>query len=209
MRERLVAIAARIAGAATPAAREFAADSVLTRYREPHRAYHNLNHIADCLTQFDALRSTAEQPVALELAIWFHDVVYDVRRSDNELRSAEFATNLFGRLDGDTATIARVHELILATTHRDPPMTNDARLIVDIDLSILASQPERYEQYCRQIRDEYSFATDEQFAAGRSKFLDMMLAKPAIYHTVEFAACSEESARRNMQRERAIIRGDR
>jgi predicted metal-dependent HD superfamily phosphohydrolase len=54
------------------------------RYSEPHRAYHNRLHIDECLQEFDRMRGEARNPIALELAIWFHDVIYDPRATDNE-----------------------------------------------------------------------------------------------------------------------------
>jgi predicted metal-dependent HD superfamily phosphohydrolase len=49
---------------------------LVSLYVQPHRHYHNLRHLAECLAAFDSVRSMANQPVAIELAIWFHDTVY-------------------------------------------------------------------------------------------------------------------------------------
>lgn len=58
-------------------------------YSEPHRHYHNFHHIADSLAEFDRARHLAREPLAVELAIWFHDTVYDTRAGNNEEQSAE------------------------------------------------------------------------------------------------------------------------
>jgi predicted metal-dependent HD superfamily phosphohydrolase len=60
-------------------------------YSSPDRYYHNLTHIQDCLSVFDQTSSLVAHPKEVELAIWFHDAVYDTRRSDNEQKSAEWA----------------------------------------------------------------------------------------------------------------------
>src|ERR1051325_7755552 len=73
-------------------------DELAARYNEPHRAYHTLAHIADCLDQFEAAKHLAEEPLAVELAIWFHDAVYDSRASANEERSVDLAAKVGGEL---------------------------------------------------------------------------------------------------------------
>src|SRR5258707_14163475 len=62
-----------------------------SRYSEPHRAYHTLRHIEHCLDEFEAVRQEARDPVAVEMALWYHDAVYDTRRRDNEELSAILA----------------------------------------------------------------------------------------------------------------------
>ena len=68
-------------------------DQLQTHYTEPHRAYHNLDHIADCLAQFDRAKHLARFPAELELAIWLHDIIYDTHASDNEEKSAQWAVD--------------------------------------------------------------------------------------------------------------------
>src|SRR6185436_9759121 len=90
-------------------------DELEARYNEPHRAYHNLAHIADCLEQFAAAKHLAEAPLAVELAIWFHDAVYDPRASDNEERSADLAAKVGDELALPGQLQHQVKHLILIT----------------------------------------------------------------------------------------------
>src|SRR5687767_6949665 len=66
-------------------------DRLTAAYAERHRHYHNQQHIAECLAEFDAARHLVRQPEAIELALWFHDAVYNPRAGDNEERSAALA----------------------------------------------------------------------------------------------------------------------
>ncbi len=145
--------------------------NLVARYAEPHRAYHNLTHIEHCLNEFEAARSLAPHPNAIEMAIWFHDVVYDPKAKDNEERSAEMAVAVAKAARVPAAFARRLSELILATKHVQPPDNPDAALLVDVDLSILGQPPERFDEYERQIRQEYDWVEAKAFAAGRSAIL--------------------------------------
>ena len=61
---------------------------LLDRWQEPHRHYHTIDHLAAVLSIVDAQADEADDPQAVRLAAWFHDAVYDPRRTDNEELSA-------------------------------------------------------------------------------------------------------------------------
>src|SRR3954466_10191577 len=129
-------------------------------YQSAPRAYHNLDHIKDCLRHLDAARTVADRPDEVEMAIWLHDCVYDPKRPDNESRSAEVAENLLRGLDAAESVIARIAQLILDTAHATEPQTADGELIVDIDLSILGAEPGVFDAYESAIRMEYAHVSD-------------------------------------------------
>jgi predicted metal-dependent HD superfamily phosphohydrolase len=171
---------------------------LVTCYSEPHRAYHNLQHISDCLYQFDYVRDLAQSPLLLELVIWSHDVLYDPRAKDNEAKSAQW---MIARLPQEsTIDTSLLTELILATEHKTPPETSDAQLLVDIDLSILGSEPARFDAYEQQIREEYAFVPEDKFCMGRTAVLRHFLARPTIYNTPFFRERYEKIARANLER---------
>src|SRR5438128_125494 len=64
------------------------------RYAETHRAYHTIEHIVHCLDELEEARSLAADPVAVEMALWYHDAVYDPRSTNNEARSADMALHV-------------------------------------------------------------------------------------------------------------------
>ena len=168
-----------------------------SHYGEAHRAYHNLTHIADCLQRLDTFAGQKEQPKAMELAIWFHDVVYDPHASDNELKSAELAVDFLG----EKSLSPQVRELILATRHGKEPLQGDLALISDIDLSILGSEPEVYRRYASAIRSEYAFVPEDQYTAGRSRVLSGFLERPHLFSLPSFRDSLESAARRNLAAE--------
>src|SRR5262245_47563058 len=135
------------------------------------RAYHNLSHIQACLRCFDESRALADHPDEVETSIWFHDCIYDPRRGDNELRSADMAESELTSLGARRDFVGRVRGLILATAHTSAPADADAALIVDIDLAILGAAPDEFDRYEHAIRTEYQHVSSDAFAVGRSKFL--------------------------------------
>ena len=102
--------------AAVAPAHEFAA--LTARYAEPHRHYHTAQHINECLAHFDRARSLCEHAPEVELALWFHDAIYEPRAKDNEKKSADWAVRIMrgAGLPGDAQ--ARVRALIMTTLPR-------------------------------------------------------------------------------------------
>jgi predicted metal-dependent HD superfamily phosphohydrolase len=173
---------------------------LLARYREPHRKYHTLRHLDECLAELAPVRGLAERSAEVELALWFHDAIYDVRRSDNEDRSAEWAGFAVLAAGAPREVAARVRELVLATRHSEPAESADAWLLVDIDLAILGAPAARFDEYELQIRDEYAWVPTPIFCIKRREILATFLARPRIFRTDEFHGRLEARARANLAR---------
>jgi predicted metal-dependent HD superfamily phosphohydrolase len=169
-----------------------------TGYNKPERHYHNLDHVQNCLNEFDRVRGSLETPDAVEAAIWFHDFVYDPDAKDNEEKSGGWAFTFLHHGNYQFAWI--VVELINDTAHRKPPVTNDGRYLVDIDLSILGQPADVYDEYDRNIRREYAHVPEEAYRVGRAAVLNSFLARPEIYLTETFRARYERAARENLSR---------
>lgn len=173
---------------------------LLTAYSEPHRHYHTLQHLEECFTHLDALRFIAADPIAIELALWFHDSIYDsVDPTDNEERSAKWAVQALTSLGVSTKMTQRVYDLIMITKAHTPPDGDiDAATLVDCDLGILAAASDRYHEYAGQIRQEYEHFSDLDFAEGRTKVLEGLSSKARIYRTKLMISECEDRARVNM-----------
>ena len=175
-------------------------------YAEEHRAYHNLEHIAECLAELDSTPAAAGGDLdAIELAIWYHDAVYDTHASDNEAMSAEWADRDLDRFGIPDSTRVDVTRLILATQHSAAPVQEDEALLVSIDLSTLGKSPEHYAAYAEAIRREYAWVPDSQFADGRAKVLRGFLDRAQIYPDLAFRVRYEAQARRNLAWELEMI----
>lgn len=175
-------------------------DALLARYREPQRHYHTLQHLAECLALFDGAIGLARQPAAVELGLWFHDAIYDVKSSRNEEASADWAREVLLGAGVAAGFAERVHALVLATRHTAQPEDADEQLLVDIDLSILGATRERFDEYERQIRAEYAFVPGFLFNLKRRQILRSFLDRPRIYATGHFHARLEQAARVNLTR---------
>lgn len=186
----------RAAGVPSDASSRY--DQLTRLYAQPHRHYHNIQHIAECLREFDLARELAKQPLAVELAIWFHDAIYDPRAADNEERSAELARQCCGETGFNAQFQESVARLVLATKQHDGSLHPDAPLLVDIDLSILGQPADRFWQYEKQIRAEYEWVPQEVFAIKRAEILERFLARKQIYRTGHFFRKYEEQARTNL-----------
>ena len=172
-------------------------ERLVALYSEAHRHYHNLQHLSECLGEFDSAKGTAHDRVALEFAIWFHDAIYKPRASDNEERSADLARECLAERSDLAEAVAT---LVLATKTHVPTAHPDAALLIDIDLAILGQSQARFDEYERQIREEYSWVPKVIFRPKRAAILKNFLSRPRIYQTEAFFNKYEQAARANIER---------
>lgn len=167
-------------------------------WAEPQRHYHTTQHLRECLALLEPELHSAQHPGEVELALWFHDAVYDPKGKDNEARSADWACQALVQAGADEAVQQRVRALIMATCHDAEPVDPDACLLVDIDIAILGAEPARFAEYDAQVRAEYRWVPGWLYRRKRKQVLAGFLARPAIYGTERFRARLEERARENL-----------
>lgn len=173
--------------------------AVLQGWSHPSRRYHTLDHLTHVLDAFERVRDAAEDPEAVELALWFHDLVYEPLVPGNEEASARKASDALLAAGLPEAFARRVHDLVLATRHDAVPRGLDARLVVDCDLSILGASAEAFDAYERGVREEYAAVPEDAWKAGRAAILAGFLARERIFSTPQFAHL-EGAARENLKR---------
>ena len=195
---------AALTGDSPTARTEWAA--VVAAWGEPHRRYHDLHHLAAVLGLVGELGGAAADPAAVALAAWYHDVVYDPRRGDNEQASADRArAGLTGLVPEER--LAEVVRLVLLTAgHGAGPGDANGAVLCDADLAVLAGPPEAYAAYASAVREEYGHLPDDVFTAGRIAVLESLLALPALYRLPATAAW-EPRARANLAAELSLLRG--
>ncbi len=182
-------------------ANEQAYAMLLQKYQEKHRAYHNVAHINDCLSQLDQLPALHPEAREIELAIWFHDVIYDPYGKDNERKSAQEAELFIFDNVADDELGKRVSDLIMATLHQAPPTNSAEALLMDIDISILGRDETSYQRYTEQVRQEYRFVPRFLYRKKRVEILRAFLQRSTLYFTPHYQASQEAQARKNIQAE--------
>lgn len=178
---------------------------LLGRYAEPHRFYHTHQHLEECFSALATASHLASRLAEVQLALWFHDAVYDTRAGDNEEQSARWAELALASGGAAREVTGRVRKLVLATKHTALPDGDDAKLLVDVDLSILGSAEARFAEYEKQVRQEYAWVPDEAFRQRRARILESFLGRSSIYSTSWFAERLEEPARKNLSRSLRLL----
>ncbi|QKE82585.1 metal-dependent phosphohydrolase [Arthrobacter sp. NEB 688] len=191
---------------------------LLRRWSEPHRRYHDVAHLTEVLAAADVLarggRGNRAERSAVILAAWFHDAVYEGRGGDDERRSAALAARELGVLGADEALVDRVVTLVLDTVEHDiadaaadDGPDADRAILHDADLWILASPTPRFDEYCRQVREEYAHVPVAEYTVGRAAVLRPFLVRPHVYRSELARREWEPAARENLARELTRLAG--
>jgi len=173
-------------------------------YTKKNRHYHNLSHLENMYQGFVAAKGLIKEPDTMLFALFYHDIVYKVTKSDNEHQSALFfkkqiIKTSFPRIE------ATMHQIEITKSH-EITLDPDANLFLDLDLSILGHPWEAYLTYSRNIRKEYQRYPDFMYKKGRKKVLQHFLQANTIFKTLFFQDLYEDTARENLKRELELLR---
>lgn len=180
-------------------ARKVFADMV-AHYNAPGRYYHNLAHVGMVIDTADRLSHLATDYETIEIAIWFHDVIYDPKADDNEEQSAAFARRALADMGIPAERIDRVSDLVLATiTHQAQSTDIDAQILLDADLAPLAYEESLFLEQSEAVRKEFSYIPEEEYKKNRVVILNKFLARERIYLTDQLYSELEDRARSNLE----------
>jgi len=172
--------------------------ALLNMYSQGHRVYHNFDHITACIKHLDTVKDKLESPLAVELAIWFHDCIYNIFSRQNEEKSARYAVDRLAALQVEEEIIVQVNKLIMTTMHPAAPESHDERFMADIDIAVLGSSADAYKAYETAIRYEYKWIPGFVYRKQRSLLLQSFLKQERIYMTDYFFNKFEATARENI-----------
>lgn len=206
--EELLARWTALIGASTAA--EAVGHDLLARWSQPHRHYHNVDHLRTVLDAVDMI--AVETPPgsadlnAVRLAAWFHDAVYEGAPGDDELASAELAESVLPTIGVAASRAVEVGRLVRLTMSHDPAADDaNGALLCDADLAVLGGSPEDYAAYAAAVRSEYPQLDDQAFRTGRKSVLQALLATDPLFRTSVGRARWEDAARRNVGTEFALL----
>ncbi|MDC4280245.1 metal-dependent hydrolase [Acinetobacter baumannii] len=174
-------------------------NELIAAYSERQRAYHTVQHLYECLSLMEAVQYELNDPYAVALALWFHDVIYDPQAPDNELKSAELFEQLMAQ-DLQLDTMQKIKRWILATQKHGSTDETDLQFLLDIDLAILAATPERFIQYEQQIQQEYAWVDPEVYSIKRKEVLKHFYQSEPLYQTAYFQKNFELNAKQNLKK---------
>lgn len=180
----------------------------LKRYSEKYRHYHNIEHIKKMLSEVENHKTEIENYNDLVLAIWFHDVVYNPLKKNNEHKSAVYAKKKLKKISVSEESVKHIAYMIERTaehfkfSEKDTPET---KLLLDLDLMSMGSPREIYMQNTENINKEYSIIPQKAFNKGRKAFLEKMLNVERLYRTEYFFNKYEKQARENIAYEISLL----
>ncbi len=174
-------------------------------YSSKKRYYHSLQHLEHLLLQLIEIKNKLRSWDTVLFSLYYHDIVYNSLKSDNEERSADLAEKRMKQMAVPAEVIAQCKAQILATKSHTQSTDSDTNYFTDADLSILGQSWEIYIEYCKSVRKEYSIYPDMIYNPGRKKVLRHFLTMERIFKTDFFYSKFEEQAKRNLRQELQIL----
>lgn len=194
---------------------------VLQCWCASERSFHNIYHVMQNLAALEELIPETHSPDNVRLATWLHgivfsvadDVVYGHNGGEDELASADEAHGLLVGLGVPEETAQTIADLIRGLRDRRSGLNTKAQDTevfdaIDIDqialrdahLSILATDPQDYRKYTKDLRAEYAGVSDANYTVSRMRVIQRLMARKRLFQS-PLADDWESSARQNLAAE--------
>ena len=170
-------------------------------YSSPGRFYHNCSHLDYMMKKAIRHKSRLTDPDIVMFSIFYHDLVYDPLRNDNEEKSAIKVGEDLIKLGVTGNKIVTCQNQIMATKDHHSRVDEDTNYLIDFDLAILGECPELYLEYSKNIRKEYAIYNDLLYKTGRKKVIGNFLERESLFTTGWFYENYELRARENLENE--------
>jgi predicted metal-dependent HD superfamily phosphohydrolase len=170
-------------------------------YSSKKRHYHTLQHLDNLLSQLTEVKSEIQNWETTLFTLFYHDIIYNSIKSDNEEKSAGLAEKRMKQISVSNYKIELCKKQILATKSHIKSIDSDTNYFTDADLSILGQNWETYLLYCKNVRKEYSIYPAIVYNPGRKKVLNHFLSMDRIFKTDFFYNKFETQAKLNLQQE--------
>ncbi|WP_275005706.1 HD domain-containing protein [Promicromonospora iranensis] len=183
--------------------------TLLGRWADEHRHFHNLRHLAAVLHRVDQLAEETHEPDLVRLAAWYHGAVFSSEKKvaeasqggEQTTASALLAREELTGLGVPTRAAERVAALVNAIVRHAPdPADFDAAVLNDADLAMLAAEPQRYKEYKAAVRQEYAHIPIDVYLKARIRVIERLLARRSLFLS-PMGAAWEEPARQNLDME--------
>lgn len=173
-------------------------NKLIAAYNEKQRAYHTVQHLYECLVLLESIRADLNDAYAVALALWFHDAIYDPQAKDNELKSTELFEQYLAQ-DLSIDIVQKIKRWIIATQKHEATDELDLQFLLDIDLAILAAEPQRFTEYEQQIQQEYAWVDPDVYSIKRKEVLAHFYQTEPLYQTEYFQQSLEKRAKSNLK----------
>lgn len=170
-------------------------------YSDKSRHYHNLSHLENMYNQLLEVKDLIDDFGVVLFSLFYHDMVYDSSKKDNEERSADLARERMQTLGVSEDKILKCVTQILETKGHSISEDNDTNFFTDADLSILGLDWDLYSEYAQNVRKEYNNYPTIIYKIGRRKVLKHFLGMERIFKTEFFFEKFEVLARGNLRKE--------
>lgn len=174
---------------------------IFTKYSDAKRHYHNIAHLENLIIDLEPLQDLIEDWPTTLFALYYHDIVYKATSSTNEEDSATIAKERLLEIGYPDGKIQKCSAMIIATKLHKQSADSDINFLNDADLAILGQAPDQYQQYCENVRKEYSVYPEFIYNQGRKKVLLHFLEMDTIFRTGFFIEKYEAQARTNIHTE--------